>query len=50
MTPLPREHAEELLDAPSHDLDELRHSLGQVADVNRWLLWEAASWFPTGKA
>ncbi len=30
-------HAAELLDAPVHDDAELRHSLGQVADVNRWL-------------
>lgn len=37
MRPLPRLHAEELLDAPRHDPDELRHSLHQVAGVNRWL-------------
>lgn len=27
----------ELLDAPHHDPEELAHSLGQVAQVNRWL-------------
>ena len=38
MTPLPRrEHAEELLDAPRHDMAELDQSLGHVASVNRWL-------------
>jgi len=38
MTPLQRrEHAEELLDAPSHDMAELDQSLGHVASVNRWL-------------
>lgn len=35
---LPRlEHADELLDAPRHDLAELAESLGHVASVNRWL-------------
>jgi SAM-dependent methyltransferase len=35
---LPRlEHAEELLDAPRHDMAELTQSLGHVASVNRWL-------------
>jgi SAM-dependent methyltransferase len=35
---LPRlDHAEELLDAPRHDMDELAESLGHVAAVNRWL-------------
>lgn len=33
----PRIHAEELLDAPRHEPDELRRSLDQVAGVNRWL-------------
>lgn len=33
----PRLHEAELLDATSHDLDELAHSLAQVAAVNRWL-------------
>jgi hypothetical protein len=38
VTPLQRrEHAEELLDAPSHDMAELDQSLGHVASVNRWL-------------
>ena len=38
MTPLERRaHAEELLDAPSHDMAELDQSLGHVASVNRWL-------------
>ncbi len=38
MTPLPRrEHADELLDAPRHDMAELEQSLGHVASVNRWL-------------
>ncbi len=38
MTAIPRrEHAEELLDAPSHDMAELDQSLGHVASVNRWL-------------
>ena len=38
MTPIPRRaHAEELLDAPSHDMAELDESLGHVASVNRWL-------------
>ncbi|HEY0303497.1 MAG TPA: methyltransferase domain-containing protein [Longimicrobiales bacterium] len=32
-----REHADELLDAPSHDMAELEQSLGHVASVNRWL-------------
>jgi ubiquinone/menaquinone biosynthesis C-methylase UbiE len=32
-----RDHAEELLDAPSHDMAELDQSLGHVASVNRWL-------------
>lgn len=32
-----REHAEELLDAPRHDMAELEQSLGHVASVNRWL-------------
>jgi ubiquinone/menaquinone biosynthesis C-methylase UbiE len=32
-----RDHAEELLDAPSHDMAELDESLGHVASVNRWL-------------
>ena len=35
---LPRlQHAEELLDAPRHDMAELTESLGHVASVNRWL-------------
>lgn len=37
MKPPPRVHADELLDAPSHDPVELRRSLEQVAGVNRWL-------------
>ena len=32
-----REHAEELIDAASHDMAELTQSLGHVASVNRWL-------------
>jgi SAM-dependent methyltransferase len=32
-----REHAEEFLDAPRHDMAELEQSLGHVASVNRWL-------------
>ena len=32
-----RSHEPELLDAPDHDAHELAHSLGQVAQVNRWL-------------
>lgn len=32
-----REHAEEFIDAPSHDMAELTESLGHVASVNRWL-------------
>jgi SAM-dependent methyltransferase len=32
-----RQHAEELLDEPSHDMAELTQSLGHVASVNRWL-------------
>ena len=32
-----RDHAEELIDAPSHDMAELTQSLGHVASVNRWL-------------
>jgi SAM-dependent methyltransferase len=31
------EHAEELLDAPRHNLAELAESLGHVAAINRWL-------------
>lgn len=43
MTPLPRRaHAEELLDARSHDMAELEESLGHVASVNRWLGGAAA--------
>jgi SAM-dependent methyltransferase len=37
MAPPRAEHAEELLDAPRHDLAELEQSLGHVASVNRWL-------------
>ena len=38
MSLLPRkEHAIELLDAPTHDAAVLEESLGQVAGVNRWL-------------
>jgi 2-polyprenyl-3-methyl-5-hydroxy-6-metoxy-1,4-benzoquinol methylase len=38
LTALPRrEHADELIDAPSHDMAELEQSLGHVASVNRWL-------------
>lgn len=32
-----RLNREEILDGPVHDLDELSHSLRQVAQVNRWL-------------
>lgn len=32
-----RSHEPELLDGPTHDPAELAHSLGQVAQVNRWL-------------
>ena len=32
-----RDHAEELLDAPRHDMAELEQSLGHVAAINRWL-------------
>jgi ubiquinone/menaquinone biosynthesis C-methylase UbiE len=32
-----QEHAEEFIDAPSHDMAELEQSLGHVASVNRWL-------------
>jgi ubiquinone/menaquinone biosynthesis C-methylase UbiE len=32
-----RENAEELIDAPSHDMAELEQSLGHVASINRWL-------------
>ena len=35
--PQRRAHAEELIDAPSHDMAELEQSLGHVASVNRWL-------------
>ena len=37
MRPPPRLHADELLDGPDHEPGELRRSLEQVADVNRWL-------------
>lgn len=38
MSLLPRlQNAAELLDSPQHDDTELEQSLGQVADVNRWL-------------
>lgn len=33
----PRIHRPELLDDEGHDPEELAHSLGQVAEVNRWL-------------
>jgi 2-polyprenyl-3-methyl-5-hydroxy-6-metoxy-1,4-benzoquinol methylase len=36
------ERAEELLDAPRHDMAELEQSLGHVASVNRWLGGAAA--------
>ncbi|HEX6063600.1 MAG TPA: methyltransferase domain-containing protein [Longimicrobiales bacterium] len=43
MMALPRaERAEELLDAPRHELAELEQSLGHVAAVNRWLGGAAA--------
>lgn len=34
---LPRSQEPELLDEDGHDPEELAHSLGQVAQVNRWL-------------
>jgi SAM-dependent methyltransferase len=39
-------HAPELLDAPAHDRTELEESLGQVAQVNRFLGGLRAAWLP----